>query len=150
MVSAKAMYWLTLGILSVSFIASRNPGCRLVVLAHRAQGYAAMARNPYRSHLNTDVGNMADYARMQAEAARMQVEQARMEADFTRGNMQKVLVMKRVWGPEQARQLKESLRESGVTGSGLVCPRGRVRVSIPEIPAITDLSNADVSDEDPI
>jgi len=68
--------------------------------------------------------------------------------------MQRVIAIKSAWGPKQVRQLKQSLRESGVTGSGIACPRGRVRVSIPEIPALGDLSTdaagTNVSDEDPI
>jgi hypothetical protein len=148
MASAKALYWIVLGVLVVSF-GSSNTGRNLACKASTAVDHLVGRSMPYVGAVEMALGRtQAGYGHLQANAVRVQVEQARMQAAQAR---------------LQAEMVREQLKQAGMLNDErflvlnhrvvpdvvvdgpnvrvngqervIVCPRTRVHVTMPDIPA---------------
>lgn len=146
MASAKALYWIALGVLAVSF-ASSDMGRNVACQASTAVDRLVSRTMPYLGAVEMALGRtqagfghlQANAARAQAEQARMQATQARLQAEMVREQMRRLksegmLVLDRrvvvpdvvVDGPNVSVNGREHM---------IVCPQTRVRVAVPEVSA---------------
>lgn len=144
MASAKAWYWIALGVLALSFGSSNTGRClrdRALATAdrlyQRSMPYVAMAEAAF-GRTEADYGHMeATIARAQTQQACLQAEQARVQARMIREQVRtQVLVANRVLRenrelvtPQVLVDTRELVRS---VPQVVVCPR--VKVAVPRIP----------------
>ena len=148
MASAKTMYWITLGVLAVSF-GSSDMGRNLACKASTVVDHLTTRTMPYIAAVEMALGRtQAGYSHLQAHAARVQAEQARMEAaqarlqaEMARRQVQDAWMLNRDRFETLDRRVivpHVVIDGPNVTVSGrehvIVCPRTKVRVAMPEVP----------------
>jgi len=139
MASPKTLYWITLGVLAISF-GSSNMGRNLACKASTVVDHLAIRTMPYVATVEMALGRtQAGYAHLQAHAARVQAEQARLQAGMARQQLQEVwmnrdrfeVLDRRVTMPNIVVDVP-NIRVNGPEHV-MVCPRTRVRVAMPEV-----------------
>lgn len=140
MVSAKTLYWASLGLLTLSFASSHSLGLQErfrdvanTVCARTAPLWAMAELTFGRSQASLDRLQAAE-ARMAAEQARVQAQQMRMQAAMTKSQMRQVMIASKVWKANKTLRVQEVLRENGIPDA-LDCPETQVHFSAPEISA---------------
>lgn len=140
MVSAKTLYWASLGLLTLSFISTHSAGVQERIREMATEVCVRTA--PLRALADIAFGNLqsgqarlqATEARLAASQARMQAEQVHMQAALTRAQVKQMKVVNKMWSGEKAVHMEEILREHGIP-EALDCPETRVHIAGPEISA---------------
>jgi hypothetical protein len=140
MVSAKTLYWASLGLLTLSFVSTHNLGLRervremANVVCVRTVPLRALAELTFGHAQASQERLQAAEARLAESQARMQAQQMRMQAALTRAQVKQVMVANKVWKAKNAVNVTEILRENGIPDA-LDCPETRVHIVAPEIDA---------------
>ena len=137
MLTAKPLYWATLGVLALSFVTSHDLGIqnRLQHVANqvciRTAPLRAMAELSW-GHPHSDMDRVqAVQARVAAHEARLQAQQAGLQV-LSQVQVRHVMDSTNVWKAGRALRVERVLRERGIPGA-IECPDAQVNFEMPTI-----------------
>jgi hypothetical protein len=137
MLTAKSLYWATLGVFTLSLVSSHDLGIqnRLQEVANEV----CIRTAPLRAMVELSWGRAhSDVERAQALQARIATQQARLQAQhaglqvLSQVQMQKVMNSSKLWKADRALLVERVLRENGIP-SAIECPDARVNFEMPAI-----------------
>jgi hypothetical protein len=137
MLSAKSLYWATLGVFTLSLVSSHDLGIqkRLQEVANEV----CIRTAPLRTMVELSWGRAhSDLDRVQGLQARIAAQQARLQAQqaglqvFSQVQMQKVMGSRKVWKADRALRVERLLRENGIP-SAIECPEAQINFEMPAI-----------------